>query len=120
MMPLKFPFCLLSAVLPFLSSAEAKHASPVPKSISVQCAGAHVRDDKGNTPLHYSDNSPETVRRLLESGADVNARNLDGNTPLMMQKGISVGGEDCCYGVPVVRFCCSNSGQILMPATMRE
>lgn len=104
MMPLKFPFCLLSAVLPFLSSAEAKHASPVPKSTSVQCAVAHVRDDKGNTPLHYSDNSPETVRRLLESGADVNARNLDGNTPLMMQNGISVGGEDCCYGVPMVRL----------------
>ena len=49
-------------------------------------AGANVRwaDMSNDTPLHYAvvGDYPETVNLLLLAGADVNARNLRGGTPL--------------------------------------
>ncbi|EXU99423.1 ankyrin repeat protein [Metarhizium robertsii] len=43
------------------------------------------RDEFGNTPLLVADNSTkvECVRLLLKAGADINAQNSDGLTPLM-------------------------------------
>lgn len=45
-------------------------------------------DYNGSTALHYSSNA-EIVKRLVESGANVNARNVYGDTPLM---GVTVCG----------------------------
>jgi ankyrin repeat protein len=44
----------------------------------------HDRDSYGNTPLHWAANWGflEGVRLLLEYGADINAQNTDGETPL--------------------------------------
>ena len=46
-------------------------------------------DDAGNTPLYAGSMSAEITRMLLAKGADVNARNSDGNTPLH---------QACCNG----------------------
>lgn len=44
----------------------------------------NVRDNKGDTPLHMASRNGffEGVLLLLQYGAEVNARNEDGNTPL--------------------------------------
>ncbi|CAB0044840.1 unnamed protein product [Trichogramma brassicae] len=44
----------------------------------------NTRDNKGNTPLHFavSNNRPEVTKFLLEYGADPNASNQEGSTPL--------------------------------------
>ena len=44
----------------------------------------HARDNMGRTPLHWAakGNSVEVARLLIKAGADVAARNKDGNTPL--------------------------------------
>ncbi|MDR0418165.1 MAG: ankyrin repeat domain-containing protein [Puniceicoccales bacterium] len=42
---------------------------------------SNIVDRHGNTPLHYA-KSPEMVELLCRAGADVNAQNGDGNTPL--------------------------------------
>jgi len=42
--------------------------------------------DTGNTPLHFAAEfaSTSTIDTLLSLGADVNARNMEGNTPLLV------------------------------------
>jgi ankyrin repeat protein len=46
----------------------------------------NVRDDVGSTPLHYpsrnTPHGPEIIELLIEHGADVNARNNEGRTPV--------------------------------------
>lgn len=47
-------------------------------------ANLHVRDEKGNTPLHVmaNDGRHVTAQYLLSKGANLYARNLEGKTPL--------------------------------------
>lgn len=45
----------------------------------------NVRDEYYNTPLHLQSNN-ETIKALIEAGADVNAKNNMGNTPLYDQR----------------------------------
>ena len=40
-------------------------------------------DDDGNTPLHTA-STVEEARNLLDHGADINAKNHQGCTPLMV------------------------------------
>jgi ankyrin repeat protein len=44
------------------------------------------RDEHGRTPLHLAiiDGNIEECKRLLQEGADVNAQDNDGNTPLIL------------------------------------
>ena len=46
-------------------------------------ADVQVRDDSGNTPLHFAvlEGHLELARTLLENNAEVNSRNHDGLTP---------------------------------------
>lgn len=46
------------------------------------CENLEIRNFSGLTPLHVSD-KPECVRALVAAGADINARNKDGSTPLV-------------------------------------
>ena len=52
-------------------------------------ADVHMRDDEGNTSLHFaaSHGHPEVARMLLERNAEVNTRNNDGSTPLLRALG---------------------------------
>ncbi|KAN0138146.1 Ankyrin repeat-containing domain protein, partial [Lactarius tabidus] len=49
-------------------------------------SGRSVRDNNGNTPLHLAviGGHLEVARMLLECKADVNSRNEDGSTPLLI------------------------------------
>jgi len=54
--------------------------------VSKQHAHIDAMDNKGNTPLHdaasYSGSNIQTNKILVELGADLNAKNTDGRTPL--------------------------------------
>lgn len=55
--------------------------------VFVLAVGVHGQDIRGNTPLHNaagggSFGSDEPDPALIEAGADVNARDNNGNTPL--------------------------------------
>jgi len=45
-----------------------------------------LEDGEGEKPLHACafNNQPEAARLLLDAGADINCKNLKGNTPLMI------------------------------------
>src|SRR5580698_8855310 len=55
------------------------------KSLLNQKGSANVADDRGITPLMYAAEigSPDAMRLLIDGGADVNAQNSFGSTPLM-------------------------------------
>lgn len=67
-----------------------------------RCLGAgastRIENDKGQKPLHMavqkipSDNLPQAIKLLLDKGADINARDASGKTPLM-QAAESKGSE---------------------------
>ncbi|KAL6833705.1 ankyrin repeat-containing domain protein [Trichoderma sp. SZMC 28015] len=47
-------------------------------------ADPNVRTDKGNTPMHIANTEkPQLIDMLVEHGADINARNAWGRTPLL-------------------------------------
>ena len=66
--------------------------------MSVRCCKSngcvHFRDDDGHTPLHYpnkeTQNGEEIVALLVGNGADINAQNNEGRTPVdeMLQNGL--------------------------------
>jgi len=73
-----------STVLHLLcASVIGRHLTPVDIFRRVLDGGvaANVRDFYGNTPLHAV-NRPEFIQLLIEYGADVNAQNDRGQTPL--------------------------------------
>ena len=59
-------------------------------------AEEQTRDARGRTPLMLACRSGDAneVDRLIASGADVNARNNSGTTPLMYAKTAAVGSGD--------------------------
>ena len=66
------------------SAIRANHLADLEK------ADLTVHDRRGNTPLMYAAafGSVEAVRRLIDAGSDVNARNGFGATPLIWAAGI--------------------------------
>lgn len=58
------------------------------KNVINECKNVNITDDFKNTPLHllakiYDDKVEKLIKRLLSKGADINARNKKGSTPLM-------------------------------------
>ena len=45
-------------------------------------ANINVKDEDGNTPLHYGKDNQTITKLLIANGADVNAKNKEGNTCL--------------------------------------
>lgn len=45
-------------------------------------ADLNVKDENGNTPLHFAVDDPDIAEILIAKGANVNAVNKDGNSPL--------------------------------------
>ena len=48
-----------------------------------QCPLVNIKSIKGDTPLHFACEDPKQIRLLIAAGADVNAENSMGITPLM-------------------------------------
>lgn len=60
-----------------------KGKSPFEPLIACDKIQIDIRDADGNTPLHFvAQMDPDTIGQLLAKGADVNAKNKNGETPL--------------------------------------
>ena len=55
------------------------------ESVKIPLEAVNARDGYGNTLLHWR-RYPESVRALVAAGADVNAKNMWGKTPLRVHK----------------------------------
>lgn len=70
-------------------------------------ASPDVRDHAGSAPLHYAGDSLPTVRALLDAGADPNATDRDGETPVFDAKRVPVlkalveAGADIGHAIPL-------------------
>lgn len=70
-------------------------------------ASPDVRDHVGSAPLHYAGDSLSTVRALLDAGADPNATDRDGETPVFDAKRVPVlkalveAGADIGHAIPL-------------------
>ena len=71
-------------VAQFISAVRSGDTHAVEKSIAADPASVKARDLAGSTPLHHAAGfgALATVKLLLEKGADVNAKNRRGSTPL--------------------------------------
>ena len=49
-----------------------------------QCPLVNMKSIEGDTPLHFACGDPKQIRLLIAAGADVNAENVLGATPLMV------------------------------------
>jgi uncharacterized protein len=76
-----------SQLLPLLSACEHQHLHIVQYLLALPGAAddIHARTSQGQTPLHYAaaHGADSVVQLLLQRGADVNARDSAGCTPLM-------------------------------------
>ena len=70
-------------ILPWHRAAQKNDLEKLVKVL--RYGGQEFRDEKGDTPLHYAAAAGHlnAVRYLVESGSDVNAFNMKGETPLM-------------------------------------
>ena len=69
------------AVLVLVSSCKGKNIS----TIDVSKIDVHSRNEKGEIILHQiakNSNNPDDIKVLVKAGADVNAKDKHGNTPL--------------------------------------
>jgi len=71
-------------VAAFVAAVRSEPRSVVQKLIAADPQMANARDAVNSTPLHHAAGfgSIETIALLLESGADINAKNRRGATPL--------------------------------------
>lgn len=65
-----------------LHYAACKGATAIVDHLLRACADAGRRDDMGEEPLMWA-SGPATVSRLLDAGAECNAKNINGRTALM-------------------------------------
>lgn len=62
------------------------YAIAVPLFVSICVIINAARDQEGNTPLMRALGDPKLVQLLIEGGADLNARNIHGETALEIAK----------------------------------
>ena len=74
-----------SNVTPFQEAVAIRHSDVAEALIRWDDFDIHLRDWKGRTPLHWASRTGlfSCVRLLLKLGADANAQNQSGRTPLM-------------------------------------
>jgi hypothetical protein len=78
---------------PALIWATGHGTAPVVKALLALGANVHGRDKLGRTALHYAARNGQTFSKqmqlLIAAGADVNTKDDEGYTPLMMAQGAS-------------------------------
>ena len=71
------------AGLTMLHHACMRNHSRVVEFFLSQCPLVNMKSLNGDTPLHFACGDPKQIRLLIAAGADVNAKNTLGATPLM-------------------------------------
>jgi uncharacterized protein len=109
----------------FFNLIQVRNVAAVEKALESMPDLANTRDERNNAPLHWAVGSGniKLVRVLLAKGADVNARNNDGKTPLfgaalnpdvmllLMEAGADINTSDVFGETPLHKFSCYGKTQ---------